>query len=337
MFLILVVHFLDAFLPSALLLWEPGPYWWLLGGMRGKLGFTMYFTLLGFFASSPKPASVKGYLRYSVLRYYQLCFFAFLATLFFILGGYGATWLFHTPDADVFRILSDGPQYNLIYLLHDGFLFEYHYIDSFWCMIHLMLSSLFCRLIGYLPQSLRAGWRALIAAALMALLMAINADYFIWVSVALSGYLLRLALDYAREHPAVSRSLPLLLLFILCIVILKIPLAEGALLFSLEGLVDWLLLFIQAHIPPVQRFFSKAPFPWLGRVSMGIFVLHTPIYSLIRSTLFPLLSASLPQALLLPLLFILGVSLTVFGAWILHRLYDISRHALFGRRHAAVS
>ena len=321
MFLILVVHFLDAFLPSALLLWEPGPAWWLLGGMRGKLGFTMYFTLLGYFASSPKRASVPAFARYCLRRYVQLCFFAFFATLFFILGAYVSAWTFHTPDPDVFHILSDGPYYNFIYLLHDGFLFDCNYIVSFWCMPHLMLSRVVCRLLGYLPEAMPARRRFLIAAAVMAACLLLNAEFFIWVCVSVSGYLLRLALDFARRHPRLTRPLPLLLLFAFAVGILKIPLPEGPLLFGLEGLVDWILLFVQFHLPPVQRLFSKAPLPWLGRLSMGVFVMHTPIYSLLGSTLFPIFSAHLPRAPGLILLFLLGVSLSFCGAWLLHRAY----------------
>ena len=165
MFWILIGHFLSIFYPSALSLWEPGPTWWLFGGFPGKLAFTLYFVLLGFFACSPKPFDLSRFALYTLRRYLLFVFFGFFATLVFILGGYAVTWIFHTPDPDVFRILSDGPQYNLIYLLRDGFFLEDHYIDSFWCMPHLLAASVVCRLYGYLPERVRPGLRALIACA----------------------------------------------------------------------------------------------------------------------------------------------------------------------------
>ena len=51
----LFVHFLQTFYPAALLFWEPGPTYWLSRGFQGKLAFTLYFVLLGYFACTPKP------------------------------------------------------------------------------------------------------------------------------------------------------------------------------------------------------------------------------------------------------------------------------------------
>ena len=322
MFWILIGHFLATFHPEALRLWEPGPTWWLLGGFPGKIAFTLYFVLLGYFACAPKRFSLPYLARYTLRRYELLAFFGFTATLLYLFGGYAVTWLFHTPDEAVFRILSDGPHYNLIYLLRDGFLLEDHYIDSFWCMPHLLLASVVCRLYACLPEGVRPGQRALIACALIALLLFLNADFFIWVCVALMGGLLRLAMDAAEKRALLVRPLPRLLLFALTIAIVKIPIEEGPLLFFLEGLVDstWMLLI--ANTGSVQRLLSRPPLPWLGKITMGIFVIHTPVYSLLRSSLFPLMQRYLPDAVTLPICFCLGISLTLLAAWLLHRAYD---------------
>ena len=322
MFWILIGHFLATFYPSALSLWEPGPTWWLLGGFPGKLAFTLYFVLLGFFACSPKPFDLSRFALYTLRRYLLFVFFGFFATFVFILGGYVVTWIFHTPDPDVFRILSDGPQYNLIYLLRDAFYLEDHYIDSFWCMPHLLAASVVCRLYGYLPERIRPGLRALIACALIAVLLLINAQQTIWICVGLLGCLLRLAMENADAFPLLKKPRFRLLVLLLTIALLKIPIEEGPLLFFLEGLVDstWMLLIAQDE--RVQRFLSRAPMPYLGKLSMGIFVIHTPVYCLIRSSLFPIMQRSLPNAVTYAVCFPLGVSLSILGAWILHWAYD---------------
>lgn len=322
MFWILIGHYLAAFCPAALGLWEPGPWWWLLGGFPGKLAFTMYFVLLGYFACSPKPFSLPAFGRYALRRYEQLVFFGFLATLLFLLGGYAVTWLFHTPDENVFRILSDGPRYNLIFLLRDGFLLEDHYIDSFWCMPHLLVSSLVCRLFGYLPASVRPLRKALLACALIAALLLLHAELCIWVCVSLMGGLLRLGIDAADRSALLKKRPRRLLILALTIAVLKIPIEEGPLLFFLEGAVDstWILLLSQND--GAQRVLNRSPLPELGRVTLGIFVIHTPVFSLLGSSLIPLLRRVLPDALVLPLFFLPAVALSVLAAWLLHRAYD---------------
>ena len=72
----------------------------------------------------------------------------------------------------------------------------------------------------------------------------------------------------------------------------------------------------------VQRFLSRAPLPRLGKLSMGIFVIHTPVFCLLRSSLFSLMLNRLPNAVTYPLCFCLGIILTLLGAWILHWAYD---------------
>ena len=330
----LFVHFLQTFCPAALGFWEPGPTFWLTRGFQGKIVFVLYFVLLGYFACTPKRFSLSAFARYALRRYLLFVFFSFLATLAFILGGYVITWIFHTPDPDVFRILSDGPQYNLIYLLRDAFYLEDHYIDSFWCMPHLLAASVVCRLYGYLPERIRPGLRALIACALIAVLLLINAQQTIWICVGLLGCLLRLAMENADAFPLLKKPRFRLLVLLLTIALLKIPIEEGPLLFFLEGLVDstWMLLIAQDE--RVRRFLSRAPLPRLGKLSMGIFVIHTPVFCLLRSSLFPLMLGRLPNAVTYAVCFPLGVSLSILGAWILHRAYDAVSGA---RRRQTVS
>ena len=327
-FLIMTTHYLASFFPSALSLWEPGPFFWLFGGITGKLSVAVFCVLLGYYACTPKPFSVSGFGLYTVRRYFQLAFFAFLATLFFILGGYAVTWLFHTPDEAVFRILSDGPRCNLIYLLRDAFLLEDHYIDTLWCMQDLMLASVVCRLFGYLPERIRPGIRAALGCGLIALLLAVNAAFFIWACVGLLGCLVRLAIEAARTRPRLTAPVPRFLLFVLSLILLKLPLSEGPLLYFLEGVIGFVWVFLIAFTDGAQRLLSRSPLPQLGKLSLGAFVCHTPVYSLLGSSLIPLLRGCLPDAAAAALFFIPAAALSFLGAWILHRAYDAVNGAL---------
>lgn len=320
-FVIMATHFLAAFRPEALALWEEMPSRLLLGGVTGKFSVAFFFVLLGYFAGRPKPFSLPDFARYTLRRYFQFAFFAFVGTLLFLLGGYAVTWLFHTPDERVFLILSDGPRYNLIYLLRDGFLLEDHYIDTLWCMRDLFLASLVCRLFAYLPERLRPIRRAGIGLALIAVLLLVNARFFVWVCDALLGCVLRLLFGDGRGL-RLDRPLPKLLLFLLCVVLMKLPLEEGPVLYFLQGLIASALLYLCFCTAWVQRLLSRAPLPWLGRIGMGLFVVHAPVYSLLLSSLYPLLTGRVAEGLLLIFCFCLSVGLSVLGAWLLHRAYD---------------
>lgn len=333
-FLIMTTHYLAAFFPFALSLWEPGPFFWLFGGITGKLSVAVFFVLLGYYAGTPKPCSFSGFGLYTVRRYFQLAFFAFLATLFFILGGYAVTWLFHTPDEAVFRILSDGPRYNLIYLLQDTFLLEDHYIDTLWCMQDLMLASVACRLFGYLPDRIRPGIRAFLACALIALLLVLNAAFFIWTCVGLMGCLLRLAVEAARTRPRLTAPFPRLLFFAVSLILLKLPLSECPLLYFLEGIIGFVWVYLIVFTDGAQRLLSRSPLPQLGKLSLGLFVIHAVVYSLLGSSLIPLLRGRLSDAQAAALFFIPAAALSFLSAWLLHRAYDAVRRT---RRREPVS
>ena len=123
-FVIMATHFLATFRPEALALWETMPSSLLLGGLTGKMSVAFFFVVLGYFASAPRAFDTRAFAVYTLRRYGQFAFFVFAVTLCYIVGCYGVTWLFHLAEGEVLRVISDGPRYNLIYLLRDAFLFE---------------------------------------------------------------------------------------------------------------------------------------------------------------------------------------------------------------------
>jgi len=322
-FVIMFTHFLATFSPSTLTLWETMPTRLLLGGLTGKMAVAFFFVLLGYFASVPRAFDGRGFARYALRRYGQFAFFVLVTTLCYVLGAYGVTWLFHLARSGVLRVISDGPRYNLLYTLRDAFLFEANYNDTLWCMRQLFLASLLCRLLGYLPE--RAGAAGRLLPALGLILCAVLAgSQWVWLGTAALGYVLRLALLYAKQHPRLTSPGVLFGIFLFAVVCIKLPLDEGERateLYAAQSVGCFALLFVLFHLPRLRRLFEAHPFPWLGRISMGLFVVHTPVNALLESSVFALFTRRAPQALTLPVTFLLSFGLSIAAAWLLHRVY----------------
>lgn len=318
-FVIMITHYLAMFLPEALQLWETMPTRLILGGLTGKFSVAFFFVLLGYFACAPRDPDAKEVLLYALRRYRQLSLFVLTATVCYILGSYVCAWVFHTPDENVFRVLSDGPRYNLIYALHDAFLLEDNYNATLWCMRQLFAASVLCRLLGCLPERLDARLRLLIAALAVALSAAAGRTW-VWLGVSALGYVLRLALhnETLRREPTGAMRVMIFCAAVCCI---KAPLEEGTVLYLLQGIGAFLLLYALFYTPWAQRCLAARPFPWLGLRSMGLFVVHTPVNCLLASSLWPIFDARLPQAAALIVCLCLSLGLSVAAAWLLHGAY----------------
>ncbi len=323
-FVIMATHFLATFRPEALILWEQMPTSLLLGGLTGKMSVAFFFVVLGYFASAPRTFDARAFVVYALRRYGQFAFFVFAVTLCYIVGCYGVTWLFHLAQGEVLRVISDGPRYNLLYLLRDAFLFENNYNDTLWCMRQLFLASLLCRLLGYLPERLSAAVRLVIAAAVI-LCAVLPGSRWVWLGTAVLGYVLRLLLDRVKDRSRLRSPAVLWLLFLAAAAFIKAPVSEEArplLLYSLQSVGAFLLLIVLFCAPFAQRLLAAQPFPWLGRISMGLFVAHTPINELLGSSIWALLCSRVPAALGLTLCFTLSIGLSILAAWLLHRAYE---------------
>ena len=322
-FVIMATHFLATFRPEALNLWEQPPTSLLLGGLTGKMSVAFFFVVLGYFASAPRAFDARGFALYALRRYGQFAFFVFAVTLCYIVGCYGATWLFHLAEGEVLRVISDGPRYNLIYLLRDAFLFENNYNDTLWCMRQLFAASLVCRLLGYLPQRLNTAARLGIAAAVILCALLLGSRW-VWLGTAGLGYVLRLLLKLAEDHPRLRSPAVLWLLFLAAVTFIKAPVSEEVrplLLYALQSVGAFWLFFVLFHADFAQKLLAARPFPWLGRISMGLFVAHTPINELLGSSVWALLSSRVPAAISLTLCFALSLGLSILAAWLLHAAY----------------
>jgi len=328
-FIIMLTHFLAEFCPRALTLWESGISSWFLYGLTGKFSVAFFFVLLGYFASAAqKDFRLTDFFRYSLKRYVQFAFYIFLCTAGFILGSYAAVSIFHNPGETVFRVISDGFKYNFIYLLRDAFLFEDNYNATLWCMQQIFIASLVCRALAALSDR---GWasRLLAALLLMLLLMLIDSEYCVWICAALLGYILRLLLENQKLCAGLRSAPALLMIALAVLVLIKLRMPESVLQYSLQSLAAFLLVLLHFQLPAAQRILSTKPFPWLGSISMGLFVVHTPINSLLQSTVLVLLPGTVGTVIC----FVFSMGLSIVCAWLLHRCYAM----VSGKQKATVT
>ena len=317
-FVIMATHFLAMFRPEALTLWEEMPSRLVLGGLTGKFSVAFFFVLLGYFAGRPRKFTSGSFVRYTLRRYGQFSFFVFISALCYLVCSYGVTWLLHTPDENVFRVLSDGFRYNLVYLLRDAFLLEDNYNATLWCMRQLFAASILCWLLGCVPEKKA---RLAASAAVWALSPLLGKDW-VWLGAGAAGCVLRCVREDETLYSGLNKSGITAALLIAALVCIKAPLAEGTALYSLQGLGAFLLILAQFSLSGVRQALASKPFPWLGRISMGLFVVHTPINCLLASSLWPML-AGLPQAAALLMTFLISTALSIAAAALLHEGYGV--------------
>ena len=201
-------------------------------------------------------------------------------------------------------------------------------------MQQLFIASLVCKLFAYLPEKLTSLSRVAIAGCVIFIFMAVNAKFFVWICAAIMGYVLRVLLD-TLDRKSVNVGTPLLSLsFIAALILIKTKLDEGVLQYSLQAIAAFLLIFIQFNMNWAKRILSVSPFPWLGGISMGLFVTHTPVYSILHSSVYPILSRILPSTAAILIYLILALALSTLCAWILKTAYDASMNLLTKRKVA---
>lgn len=328
-FVIMTTHFLADFYPAALSLWVEPPAAYLLSGLTGKFSVAFFSVLLGYFASKPRDFSFPTFFRYTLKRYFQFSFSIFLVEVLYLLSSYCSVWLFHSPDANVYQVICDGFPYNLLYLFRDSLLFESTYNSALWCMGQFFAASVLCFLCGSLLTRAPLFVRFFSASALYLLFLWLCGGRFVWVSNCILGYILRLLLSCQdRSRLLTSRSF-IAVVFILSVLLIKAPLPEGLLLYILEGFGALLLLITLFHLPRAQHLLAVRPFPWLGRVSIGLYICHTPINAILASTIAAPLLSSLQSGAAIFLCYILSLALSILCAGILNWLYSRVSSRLF--------
>ena len=328
-FHVVFIHTLDMFWPELLNYWVTPPSSYLPFLFNAKAAVLLFCVLLGFFAAKPREFELRSFGRYALKRYVQFSFFLLLSGVVYTLGSYCATWVFHSPDEFAFRVICDGFKYNLIYVLRDAFLFEANYNPTMWSMQQFFIASILCYLLGCGLYKLKPLTAAFITAGIAALLLLTGSEYLSWVAFCVMGVFVRLFVENIDRFGFMENRGVRIGLFLLSWFLFKFPMPECTLVFFMMALGSVLLLAVCFSAPAVHRLLDRHPLPALGKLAFGIYVVHTPINSLLHSSFQPILSRVLPLPVVTALCFVFTICTATLCAFVLDRLYASFSARLF--------
>ena len=332
-FHVVFIHVLDKFRPDILSYWYTPPYSYLPFLFCAKAAVLFFCVLLGFFASRPHSFSVSGLFNYTVKRYIQFSFYIFLTGVVFVCASYAVTWLFHSPDEFAFRVICDDARYNVIYILRDSFLFEANYNPTLWSMQQFFIASILCYLLGCLSARVKPLLSFTVTAFIIAALLISGSEYLSWVAFCVMGVPARLYVENADKFPFIKKRGVRIALLITAVVLFKLP--ESTFAYFMYAVASILLIAVCCSSPAAQKKLSTPPLPRLGLLAFGVYVVHTPVNSVLHSSIYPYISAVLPPWLSTLLIFILCIAISTGCAWLLETLYRKLIRTLF-RQKAAV-
>lgn len=258
-----LVHFISYYCSSLFSYWRTAPTSWVLFGVTGKLAVAMFSVILGYFAylSGTKGGSLSNF---TIKRY--ISFFItglFINTLYAICGALG--WKSAT--------------YDLTTVLVTSLKIGYDIFPTFWCMFDFLLSSV----LSFINGKYRLSPSAVFLQIVIFLLVG-----KIWIAICLMGNLLY-GLQHNETCAALMRKKPVqLLLFIIVFFAVKRP--ESNVTYVIDGICSMLVLLIISGNETFQKVLSCKPLSYLGKNSLGIYILHPLTYTLLGAPLFELLS-----------------------------------------------
>lgn len=83
-----------------------------------------------------------------------------------------------------------------------------------------------------------------------------------------------------------------------------------------------MLIYLQFNLPRVQNWLSRKPFPWLGSISIGLFVVHTPVNALICSSVYSMLLKAIPKTASAFICFFISFGICVAFSWLLKAAHE---------------
>ncbi|MBP3650933.1 MAG: hypothetical protein J6K73_14255 [Clostridia bacterium] len=301
---VLFVHAVTIFTPNENADF-PGLLGKLLYGISGKLAVACCCVILGYFASESRPIKFVSYaIKRSVPFMIQVLIIEVFHYVISLLLG---------PDSYMVRCNSFllEPTPNIIKaLLSDALLLSEHLIPTFWCIDDFVLASLLVFLMQLVLQKQKL-WLAITVTLTTVILLYLFG--FVWLSAGVMGYLLRLLLKQKINiHP-----------LFWSILLLPIPWlirrGECPLTYFYNGIACLLLIYVVFQWPPCQKIFAFPPFAFSGTVALEAFMLHVPIFELIRSLLSPLYSQFSLNTFHYALLIIPAMITAIGVAWLWHR------------------
>lgn len=246
---IFAVHFISSDVPSLLGLWSG----FLLRGVSGKLAVAILAVILGYLAYDKGTKSDK--LGEIILKRYVQ--FVVMGIIINIFGAANKGYNFTQPMTYISIVatsLTLGKQLASI----------------FWCMQAFFFASVISYIAGKYKMSE------------FPIILLIGTFYLtgnVWVSVCLMGNLLCRFTNFEafpKREKILSNPLTQIILFVIAFFAIKR--SESDLTYFIDGICCMLILFIFAANKTLRKIFGCKVLAYLGKQSMGIFLLHPFIY-----------------------------------------------------------
>ena len=283
---IVFVHFVTIFTPNETADF-PGLLGLVLFGISGKLAVAGCSVIMGYFASKPVSADKKIW-KYSLRRY-----LSFVVHILLIEGAYLLLTRIPALNGYALRCVPElrQPLSQLLPVyLADAFLFKAQLIPTFWCVASFVLGSILAFALAKLSGNLPLWLRSLICAGVIAALIWLDCT---WLAIALMGWALRLLLEWEipfRRHALFGLAL-------LAFVPWMIRRGECPQTYLLDGAAAVLVLYVFAQWNWVQKLLSFRPLSGLGVITLELFMLHVPLFEVLRHLINDLcdLALTVPQ------------------------------------------
>lgn len=303
---VLFVHAITIFTPNGNADF-PGFWGLLFYGISGKLAVACCCVILGYFASESRHMRFIGYaIKRSLPFMLQILLIEAIYYLLSVLLG---------PDSYLSSCspaLLEPVGNVLKTLLKDTFLISADLLPTFWCINDFVFGSLLVYAMQmYLNK--RTPWLS-IAITLLAIILLYFLD-LVWISACVMGYLLRLLLQLELK---IAKH-PILWILLLLPIPWLIRRGECDLTYFYDGIACLLLIYVLFQWTFSQKLFAFPPLAFLGTITLEVFMLHVPIFELLRSLLNPVYLRFSLNTLHHTLLIIPAMLLSIGAAWLWKR------------------
>ena len=252
---IFIVHFIADFRPSLFRFWTDFPTALILGGITGKFAVAILAVLLGYFAY------LKGTQKKELHLMIASRYISFLAMGIVI---------------NVIIVLCE-KSYHLDFSALKEILLTSIHISSkiyptFWCMQSFFWGSAMSYINGKYGVSL-------LSISIQALMLIVTHN--IWIAICLFGNILYRITEDSIASPNFQKFAikPLIQVFMILIALFIIKRSESDLTYVLDGISSLLIMTVISYNQKIQKPLCNDALSYLGKYSMGIFLLHPTIYS----------------------------------------------------------
>ena len=250
---VLLVHYITDYRPQLSRYWNEPPCSWLLSGATGKLAVAVFAVILGYFAYAQ--GREKNLLSLIVKRYIS----------FFVMGLFINTILLFCVERAPIGV------YYLKLLLRVTATIEADIFPAFWCMKSFLAGSI----ISYINGKYRLSF---LPVFFMTVILALTKNT--WIAICLMGnmlYLLTTLTEGDRRIQRWIRDYRVQCIFLI-IVFFAIKRPESETAYLIDGVCAVLFLAVVDTNRHICSLFSNPTLAYLGKSSMGVYLMHTIVY-----------------------------------------------------------